>query len=224
MRLFQTLLCALALAGFTTLAAASASAPANGTEYLTLPVPQPSEPGKKIEVIEFFEYGCPHCYAFDPVLAGWLRKQGDNVVFKRVHVPRDPNVEPRQRLFFTLEALGQVEQYHSKVFNAIHVERLHMTRDEHVFEWAEKAGLDRARFISTYRSFPVQAKVLRANTMMELYKVNMWPMIIIDGRYQTSPTQASAGTPAAAQSESAQHQLALQVMDFLVAKAKAEKK
>jgi thiol:disulfide interchange protein DsbA len=221
MRMFQTFLCALALAGFTSFAQASATAPREGFDYLTLPARLNTDGGKKVEVIEFFEYGCPHCNALEPVLAEWLKKQGDNVHFKRVHVPRDPNTEPRQRLFFTLEAMGLTAQYHTKVFHAIHVERLRITRDEHAFDWAEKAGIDRTRFINVYRSFGVQSRVQRANGMMDSYKVNQWPMIIIDGRFQTSPYQASVGNPSAV-TEEVQQQMALQIMDFLVAKVKAE--
>ncbi len=223
MRLFQTFLCCLALAGFTSFAQASATAPRDGVDYLTLPARVNTDSGKKVEVIEFFEYGCPHCAALDPILAEWLKKQGDNVQFKRVHVPRDVNTEPRQRIFFTLEAMGLVDQYHAKVFNAIHVERMRITRDEHAFDWAEKAGIDRTSFINVYRSFGVQAKVQRANRMMDLYKINQWPMIVIDGRFQTSPYQASVGTPSAV-TEELQQQLALQIMDYLVARVKAENK
>lgn len=223
MRLIQTFLCALALAGFTSFAQASASAPREGIDYLTLPARLNTDGGKKVEVIEFFDYGCPHCNEFEPMLAAWLKKQGDNVHFKRVHVPRDINTEPRQRLFFTLEAMGLTEQYHAKVFHAIHVERARITRDEQAFDWAEKAGIDRTRFINVYRSFGVQARVQRANGMMDAYKVNLWPTIIVDGRFQTSPDQASRGTPGTTTHEQ-HYQLALQIMDFLVARVKAENK
>ena len=223
MRLIRTFLCFLALAGFTSFAQASATAPQNGVEYLTLPTKQNTDSGKKIEVIEFFEYGCPHCNALEPVLADWLKKQGDKIQFKRVHVPRDANTEPRQRLYFTLESLGLLEQYHAKVFHAIHAERLRITRDEHAFDWAEKNGIERNRFVSVYRSFGVQSKVQRANRMMEAYKIDSWPMIVVDGRFLTAPYQASLGTPGTA-TEEQQQQLLLQVMDFLIARAKAENK
>jgi thiol:disulfide interchange protein DsbA len=223
MRLFQTFLCALALAGVTSIAQASATAPQNGVEYQTLPARQNTDSGKKIEVIEFFEYGCPHCNEFEPMLVDWLKKQGDKVQFKRVHVPRDANTEPRQRLFFTLESLGLLEQYHAKVFHAIHVERMRITRDEQAFDWAEKNGIDRTRFMNVYRSFGVQSKVQRANSMMGSYRVEQWPTIIIDGRFQTSPHQASQGASGTTTHDQ-HYQLALQVMDFLIAQVKAETK
>ena len=201
-------------------ATALAADPQNGVQYLTLPTVQPTDTGKKVEVIEFFAYYCPHCYAFEPQLAAWVKKQGDNIVFKRVHVPRDASVLPQQRLFYTLDAMGLLEQYHAKVFNAMHVERLPLAQDEQVFDWASRAGIDRARFIDAYRSFGVQAKVRRAQAMMENYRITHWPMIAIDGRFLTSPGMVSeAGTPSEAALAGT-----LQVMDGLVARAKADKK
>lgn len=227
MRLIQKLLSITLFAGlsaFSIAASASPAAPKDGVEYLTLPVVQNTDAGKKVEVTEFFAYYCPHCHAFEPLLADWVKKQGANIVFKRVHVPRDPNVAPQQRLFYTLEAMGLVEQYHDKVFAAMHTgERLRLNRDELVFDWAEKAGIDRARFIDIYRSFGVQAKLRRADAMMGAYHIDQWPMVAIDGRFLTSPSQANEGNPAP-QTELQQQQAALLVMDYLVAKAKADKK
>jgi thiol:disulfide interchange protein DsbA len=174
-------------------------------------------------VTEFFAYYCPHCYAFEPLLAAWVKKQGANIVFRRVHVPRDPSVLPQQRLFYTLESMGLLDQYHDKVFSAMHVERLRLANDEQVFDWAAKAGIDRARFVDTYRSFGVQAKLRRAGQMVEDYRVNYWPLVAIDGRFITSPSQANEGVTEA-RTETGQQQVALQVMDYLVAKAKADRK
>jgi thiol:disulfide interchange protein DsbA len=203
--------------------AATAAEPKNGVDYLTLPVAQNTDAGKKVEVTEFFAYYCPHCDAFEPLLEDWVKRQGANIVFKRVHVPRDPGVLPQQRLFYTLESLGLVEQYHAKVFAAMHVQRLRLGSDEQVFDWAEKAGIDRARFIDTYRSFGVQARLRRADALMAAYRIDQWPMVAVDGRFMTSPAQAAQGAPDA-QTEVQQQQAALRVMDFLVATARAEKK
>lgn len=223
MGILNKFLGALALCGAAFAASAAPASPANGVEYITLAAPQPVDSGKKIEVIEFFAYWCPHCNSFEPQLAAWVKKQGDNIVFKRVHVPYNESTLPQQRLYFTLEALGLVEKYHNKVFEAIHVERSRMNRDEMVFDWAEKNGIDRKKFSDTYRSMGVQAKVRRADAMMNDYKIEYWPLITIDGRYQTSPHQANPGAGAQLP-EQQQQAVALQVMDFLVAKAKAEKK
>lgn len=223
MRIFQHILCALTLAGAALATAAAPTDPQNGVQYRTLSSAQNTDSGKKIEVIEFFAYYCPHCHVFEPVLAAWVKQQGANIVFKRVHVPRDENVLPQQRLYYTLEAMGLLDRLHSKVFQAMHVERARLNRDEAVFDFIEKQGVERNKFIETYRSFGIQAKVRRAAALMDAYQVDHWPMIAIDGRFLTSPSQASQAS-GALQTEAEQQQSALQVMDFLVAKAKAEQK
>lgn len=225
MRPLRRLLTAFALLAFSGVAAASPTNPVDGVEYKTLPMAQPLEAGaRKVEVTEFFAYYCPHCNAFEPLLADWVRKQGDAVVLRRVHVPRDPSVLPQQRLFYTLEAMGLVEQYHAKVFAAMHGEqRLKLANDEQAFDWATRAGIDRARFIETYRSFGVQAKMRRAGEIMAAYGVTHWPMVAIDGRFITSPGMVAEGAQGGA-TEAQLMQGTLAVMDQLVAKAKADKK
>ena len=220
-RLFCTALLGLA-AGVPALSAFAAD-PQAGSQYLVLPSPQPTDTGKKVEVIEFFAYYCPHCYAFEPALEAWLKKQGDNIVFKRVHVPRGASVLPQQRLFYTLDAMGLLNQYHQKVFDAMHQQHLNLSSDEQVFDWAASNGIDRAKFIDTYRSFGIQAKLRRASAMMDAYGVDRWPLVVIDGRFITSPSHAGAGAPEGT-TEAQQQQTALQVMDFLVSKAKADKR
>jgi thiol:disulfide interchange protein DsbA len=228
MRMLSKLLAvpAIAFALFAAVAGAAASpaAPQADSEYVVLKTPQPSNAGKKVEVIEFFAYYCPHCNAWDGKLAEWVKKQGDNIVFKRVHVSRDANVQPQQKLFFTLEAMGLLEQYHSKVFHAMHEEHNRLNRDELVFEWVEKNGIDKKKFVDIYNSpFGVPASLRRTDAMMAAYQIDSWPMIAIDGKYLTSPYQANKNS-AAQLTESQQQDNAQLVMDFLLAKAKAEKK
>jgi thiol:disulfide interchange protein DsbA len=220
-RLFCTALLGLAagLAGVS----ASAADPQQGAQYLVLPSAQPTDTGKKVEVIEFFAYYCPHCYAFEPALEAWVKKQGDDIVFKRVHIQGGASVLPQQRLFYTLDAMGLLNQYHQKVFDAMHQQHLRLSSDEQVFDWATQNGIDRAKFIDTYRSFGIQARLRRAAAMMDSYGVDRWPLVVVDGRYITSPSHAGAGMPEGT-TEAQQQQQALQVMDFLVAKAKADKR
>jgi protein dithiol oxidoreductase (disulfide-forming) len=223
MNLLRRLLCTAAVLGFTSAAFAAPVVPKEGVHYQVLPQKQDTPAGKAVEVIEFFAYYCPHCHVFEPLLADWVRKQGDNIVFKRVHVSAGARVVPQQRLFYTLEALGLLEQYHAKAFAAIHQQRLRFADDDEVIDWAAKAGIDRARFVDAYRSFGMQSKLRRAGAMMNDYKVDHWPLVAIDGRFITSPSMANPeGSPA--QTEIEQQQVALQVMDALVAKAKADKK
>ena len=219
----QTLLCAAAIGVSTAATPSLAAEPKNGADYLTLPEVQNTDAGRAVEVTEFFAYACPHCNRFEPLIAAWAKQQGANIVFKRVHVSSGAGAQAQQRLFYTLEALGLLEQYHASVFAAMHVEHLRLATDEAVFDWAARAGIDKAKFIEAYRSFGVQAKLRRAGTMMAAYRVDSWPMVAIDGRFMASPSQSGEAAQAP-QTETQMQQSALQVMDFLVLKAKAEKK
>jgi thiol:disulfide interchange protein DsbA len=108
----------------------------------------------------------------------------------------------------------------------MHVERLRLNSDEQVFDWAAKNGIDRARFIDTYRSFGIQQRLRRADAMMDAYRVDRWPVVVIDGRFLTSPSHANElikGGTNEARTEAQQQELALQVMDSLVAKALADR-
>ncbi len=223
MRLIQNLLFALAVCGLNAAGAgASPAEPKDGVEYRTLPEALNTDGGKKIEVIEFFSYNCPHCNVFEPVVAGWVKKNADKISFKRVHVALLGGDGALQRSYVTLEAMGLAEQNHQKLFDAVHQQRLRISDDEAVFDWAAKAGLDRDKFIAAYRSFGVQARVNRAQTMVTSYKIDSWPMVAINGHYLTSPFLSGRGTPGLGEPEL--QLTALQVMDYLLAKSKAEKK
>lgn len=221
MHFFKNIFLTLALcsaAMIVTTNAANAAEPKNGVDYLTLATPQNTDSGKKIEVTEFFAYYCPHCDAFEPALEAWVKKQGDHIAFKRVHVPYDERVLPQQRLFFTLEALGLTEQYHQKIFHAMHVDHLRLNSDELVFDFMEKQGIERKNFIAAYTSFGVAARLRRADAMLQAYTINSWPTVAIDGRFLTSPSQAGQSL-GDVHSDAELHAAALKVMDFLVARA-----
>ncbi|WP_426194285.1 thiol:disulfide interchange protein DsbA/DsbL [Massilia sp. DWR3-1-1] len=224
MRSLPALLGAVLL-GLASLAASGARAAdyKSGTHYLTLPEAQNTDAANKVEVTEFFAYYCPHCARFEASLQAWAKNNAASIVFRRVHVSGGGAVAVQQRIFYTLDALGIVEANHQKAFDAIHVERNRLATEEAAFEWAQKAGIDRARFVEAWNSFGVQAKLRRANAMMAAYRVDYWPVVAIDGRFMTSPSLAGEADKAL-QTEEQMQQGALQVMDFLVAKAKAEKK
>ena len=222
MRFLKTVVSAL-VASTLVLSAASASPadPKNGVEYRTLPTPQLTEAaGKKVEVLEFFDLACPHCAAFEPTLEAWVKKQGDNIVFRREHISRPGTDLPQEKMYFTLEAMGLLnDAMISKIFNEIHVNRNRLSRDTEVFDFIAKQGIDRQKFMDTYRGFGVAGRVRKSISMMDAYGVDSWPMIAIDGRYVTSPSMADEGSKSAA-NEAQLHNEVVQVMDALVAKAK----
>jgi thiol:disulfide interchange protein DsbA len=177
-----------ALAFFTALVALSFGAAAQQQQsYATLSPPQPTESAGKIEVVEFFWYGCPHCYALEPTVNAWLKTKPADVVFKRV--PAAPNAGWAQlaSVYYTLETMGLLEQYHSKVFDAIHKEGKNLMNDKIRTEWLTKNGIDAAKFDAVQKSFSVDSKVKRAAQLTAAYKVDGVPRIFVNGKYYTAP-------------------------------------
>jgi thiol:disulfide interchange protein DsbA len=218
MRLIKHL---FAVLGFSLVAlAASAAAPVEGVDYRTLDKAQPTESGSKVEVLEFFWYSCPHCYAFDPSLMEWVKKQGDNIVFKRVPIAFRDSFVPQQKLYYSLEAMGRLDDLHKKVFSAIHAERKRLDSEPAIIEFMVQQGVDKKKFLDVYNSFGVQTKVRRAAQLQEAYRVDGVPMIAINGRYVTAPSMVSARMRG--QPENALHAATLEVMSALVTKAQAE--
>lgn len=220
MRLIRQLISAGSLALVMASASATPAAPQNGIDYRTLERPQAVESGKKIEVTEFFWYSCPHCFAFEPYLKEWAKKHGDTIVFKRVPVNFREMFIPQQKLYYALEAMGKAEELQDKVFHAIHVEHLNLDNDAGILEFIVKQGIDKQKFLDAYNAFGTQAKVRRALTLQEAYKIDGVPTIAIAGKYETSPS--IVGNTMGRQPENVLAVAALQVMDALLVKAHAE--
>lgn len=220
MRSLRFALLATVLAAST--AFASPTDPKSGVEYVTLAQPQPVQAtGKKVEVIEFFMYHCPHCNALEPQLEQWVKKQGDNIQFKRVHLPFSGANDPEAHLYLTLEALGKAEEFQTKVFKAWHVDHLRLNTDAAIIDWVSKNGIDRNKFLDAWNSFGVTTKLRRLPQITSDYKVDGVPTVIIDGKYQTSPSIVYNSIKN--NSEPVLFQATLQVMDALVAKAAKSK-
>lgn len=201
---------------------ASPADPKNGVDYQTLSAPQPVQAtGKKVEVIEFFAYHCPACNALEPTLNQWIKKQGDNIVMRRIHLPFQGPADPEAHLFLTLEAMGKLDEYHPRIFQAVHVQRQRLMKDDQIIEWAVKNGLDKAKFMETWNSFGVTTKLRRLSQISSNYKVTGTPTIIIDGKYVVSPGQVSEANKI--QDMGQLMQATTQVMDALVKKAAATK-
>jgi thiol:disulfide interchange protein DsbA len=176
-----------------------------GTDFLPLAKPAPVDaPAGKIEVIEFFWYSCPHCNAFEPLLAEWAKKLPADVAFRRVPVSFRPDFEPQQRLFFALEAMGLVEKLHAKVFAAIHTERQRLDQPPAIVDWVAKQGVDKAKFQDQYNSFSAASKLKRAAQLQDAYRVEGVPALGIAGRFYTDGTLTK------------NMDRALQVVDYLV--------
>lgn len=162
-----------------------------GRDYAVLPQAQPTEAAKgKIEVTEFFWYGCPHCYEFEPTLNLWLKNLPADVVFRRV--PADfGRWTAGAKLYYTLEMLGVESRLHQALFDAIHRERLNFNNPAAVGKWLESKGVERKRFDEMYNSFAVQGKVARAQQLTRAHGLNGVPAIIVDGKYLTNNVMAN---------------------------------
>ena len=164
-----------------------------GKDYMKLDrvVPTETEAGK-IELIEFFWYSCPHCNAFEPSFAQWIKNAPKDVVVRRVPVAFRDDFGPQQRLFFTLDAMGLLEKLHVKVFHAVHVERLPLNTEASIQTWIEKQGVDKAKFGDTYKSFGVASKVKRAVQLQNDFKIEGVPSLGVAGRFYTDGTLAGS--------------------------------
>jgi protein dithiol oxidoreductase (disulfide-forming) len=212
MHLIRSWLCAFF---FIVLACSAQAAPIVGDDYVLLSVPQATEAGKKVEVIEFFAYYCPHCNALDEPLKNWVTMMGDNVVFKRVHTSVTGEAVPQQRLFYALESMGRENEFHSKILNAIHRQHRRLDTDDDIVDFMVQQGIDKQKFLDTYQSFTVQTKVKRALQMQESYEIHSWPTIVVDGRFVTSPP--IVGAKLETYNEEVAQQMMLKSLNQLVA-------
>ena len=165
----------------------------SGKDYITLERPVPTEAGSgKIEVLEFFWYSCPHCNQFEPAFEQWVKNAPKDVVVRRVPVAFRDDFVPQQRLYYTLEAMNLVEKMHIRVFTAIHGEKLMLNSDASVLAWAEKQGIDKAKFAETYKSFGVATKAKRAVQLQNDFKIEGVPSLGVAGRFYIDGTLAGS--------------------------------
>ena len=169
------------------LAASAQAGPVAGLDYEVLQPPQPTEPAGKVEVIEFFWYRCPHCYHLEPMLGDWLKQLPKDTVFRRVPVIFNDDWATDARIFYTLEAIGQLERLHRPLFDAIDAEgaRSMSARNysKWVSDWLARQGIDRAAYQKAYESAAIQEKAAKARAMTKAYRVEGTPAFAVQGRY-----------------------------------------
>jgi thiol:disulfide interchange protein DsbA len=211
-----------------TTAFASPNDPKSGVEYTVLSTPQPSQTaGKKVEVIEFFMYHCPYCHALEPILEQWVKKQGDNIIFKRIHMPYQGPSDPEAHLFLTLQAMGKNEEYQARVMDAVgdivKRKRSETLTEQEILDLASRLpGVDKAKFMDTWSSFGVRTMLNRQpGIVSNNYKVDSVPTIVVDGKYVTSP--GKVGETTHAQNQQQLFQETLQVVDALITKVQKSK-
>jgi thiol:disulfide interchange protein DsbA len=190
-----------------------------GRHYTELPFPQPVETGDKIELREFFWYGCPHCYVLEPALNAYVRKLPANVKFVRT-----PGVAPswlmHAQTFYTFEVLGVSAKLHAPFFDAWHAKGQRLNDEAGIAAFAAQHGVDQAKFRETFNSFAVRTRLERAKHLNVAFMVDSVPMLAVDGRYLTSPVMAGG----AERDEAKRAEATMKVVDFLVQKAARERR
>jgi thiol:disulfide interchange protein DsbA len=158
--------------------------PTAGVEYRELSTPQPTDTAGKIEVTEFFWYGCPHCYNFEPVIEPWTKKLSKDTQFRRVPAVFNDDWGKGARAYYALEAMGELQRLHKPLFDAVHKDgKLNVANEAALTEWLGKQGVDTKKFAAAYISFSVEGKVKRAAQLTQAYKIEGVPTIAVDGKY-----------------------------------------
>lgn len=148
--------------------------------------PQPVAAANGIEVIDFFWYGCPHCHNLQPALERWISRKPADVTVRRIPAILRDSWAPHARIYYTLEALGEVERLHQRVYHGYHVEELSMSKPEVMSEWSVRNGIARERWDEAYNSPAVQRKVEEAARLSRAYSIAGTPSLVVNGRYLTS--------------------------------------
>ena len=187
---------------------ARAQTPVAGTEYREVKPTVATDSGSKVEVLEFFQYSCPHCFNFAPSVHDWSKKLPADVAFKRVSINWDNSTVNHTKTYYALEQLGKVDDVHTKFFAAIHANRRRLLDPNEIADFMAANGLDRQKWLD---SFTVNTRVGKAAQLWRAYKIDGTPAIGIDGKFVTAPSMAKG------QKES------LAVTDFLVNRARKER-
>ncbi|WP_095126773.1 thiol:disulfide interchange protein DsbA/DsbL [Pseudomonas sp. Irchel s3h14] len=201
---------ALVAASLFGMTAQAAEAPAAPYVELTNPVPV-AVPGK-IEVVELFWYGCPHCYAFEPKVNPWAEKLPSDVNFVRIPAMFGGAWDIHGQLFLTLEAMGVESKVHSAVFEAIQVEKKRLTTPEEMAEFVATQGIDKDKFLATYNSFAIKGQINKARELAKKYEISGVPTMIVNGKYRFDVGSAGGA------------EQALQLADKLIDKERAANK
>lgn len=155
-------------------------------QYENVSPPQATETPGKVEVVELFWYGCPHCYSFEPYIKKWLETKPDHVGFRRAPAIFRKDWIPQAKAYYTAEQLGVLEAVHLPLFKAIHDQKRPLNTKEQLADFFAEQGVERAAFDKTYDSFAVQSKVQRAYVMTQRYGIQGVPAVVVNGKYRTT--------------------------------------
>ncbi len=158
--------------------------------YENVSPPQPTANPDKIEVIEFFWYGCPHCYSFEPSLSAWLKTKPANVEFIRIPAVFSEQWGKHAKAYYVAEALGVLDKVHSDFFDAIQEKKQELETEEQLLKFFTDHGVKESDFKDTFNSFMIDAKLRQAPAIAAKYGITGVPAIIVNGKYKTNGTLA----------------------------------
>jgi len=158
-----------------------------GVDYELITPAQPTADPAKVEVLEAFWYGCPHCYRFQPFIERWLQTKPENVDFVRLPAVLNESWALLTRAYYTEEALGVTDKVHADLFNAIHRDKRRFDTEQALMEFFAAHGVSEDQFRNTFHSFAVESKVQRARQMTQRYGIDGTPSVVINGKYRTGP-------------------------------------
>jgi len=179
-----------------------------GRDYKELSPSQPTHAGEKIEVLEFFFYGCSHCFHLHPQLVSWEKKMPKDVELQYVPVIFRDSWEPMARTFYALESLGQLRRLHDDLFTAWNVNSMVLDEEKQIQGFVAQRGVDGAKFSAAYNSFALSSKITRSKQMLQDYGIRGTPTLVVDGKYAITGL-----TP----------EVTIQVLNEVIAKARKER-
>jgi thiol:disulfide interchange protein DsbA len=153
-----------------------------GRDYKLLNPPQPTD-NNKIEVLEFFFYGCSHCFNLHKPLTAWEKTKPKDVVLTFVPTIFRDSMEPMARTMYSLESMGHFDKLHDPLYNAWNVDKIELFDEASIGDFVAKHGVDRAKFTDAYNSFSMQSRVARAKQMVRSYRINGTPTLVVAGKY-----------------------------------------
>ncbi len=157
--------------------------PVEGKDYRVMDFPQPTSTGKKIEVLEFFFYGCSHCYHLHPYLSDWARKMPKDVEIVYVPTVFNPNWESMAYTYYALQTMGKSHELHDALYKAWNEQHQILAEQSDVSAFVAKNGVDAKQFNDAYTSFGVRSMVMRAKQLQDTYNIRGTPTVVVDGKY-----------------------------------------
>lgn len=182
-----------------------------GVEYTRIANEQPTSSGDKVEVLEFFWYGCPHCYKFDPILENWIKIKPENVDFVRVPAVFRPEWKVHARAYYALQAMGLGETHHEQIFHAMHKDKKDLYSEQAMTDFIVSLGVNEKDFKSAYKAFSIDGQVRKAIKKVKGYGIQGVPAMAVNGKFLVSGKSAGS------------YENMMKIVDYLIKEEAAKK-